>query len=203
MYLEDAGYPAFMQWLVEATQVSASVRRAANFTYARIKERFTGQRKTMLSGELSRLLGDGVLSRTSLPLLAMGRDVPDGRLYLRDGNSKWLDSTWSTKTSIRYFDHVQAQMRKVSDALDGKMEINPHYLLSRVITVHSLGGSPMSDDPDQGAVDSFGQVHGVPGLYVADGAVMPGPVGANPSLTIAAFARWMCSHIDANEVSHA
>ncbi len=199
MYLEDAGFPAFMQWLVEATQLSATAKRTAIFTYARIKERFTGQRKALLSGELSRLLGEGVLSRSSLPLLAMGRDVPDGRLYLNDGNSKWMDSTWTTKTSLRYFDHVQAQMRKVSDALRGHMEVNPHYLLNRVITVHSLGGCPMGDDPDQGVVDKFGQVHGVPGLYVADGAVMPGPVGANPSLTIAAFARWMCEAMHVEE----
>ena len=78
-------------------------------------------------------------------------------------------------------------------------EVNPHYLLNRVITVHSLGGCPMGDDPDQGVVDRFGQVHGVPGLYVADGAVMPGPVGANPSLTIAAFARWMCDDMRLDE----
>jgi cholesterol oxidase len=31
-------------------------------------------------------------------------------------------------------------------------------------------------------------VFGHPGLYVADGSVMPGPVGPNPSLTIAALA---------------
>jgi cholesterol oxidase len=36
--------------------------------------------------------------------------------------------------------------------------------------------------------DEWGEVFGVPGLYVADGSVMPGPVGANPSLTIAALA---------------
>ncbi|MGH9133600.1 MAG: FAD-dependent oxidoreductase [Ilumatobacteraceae bacterium] len=195
IYLEDAGFPAFMQWLVEATQVRATVTRAAKFTVARIKERFTGQRKSLLSGELSQLLGEGVLSRSSLPLLAMGRDVPDGRLYLDGDESKWLDCTWTTKTSKAYFDHVQAQMKKVSDALRGRMEVNPHYLLNRVITVHSLGGSPMSDEPDQGVVDRFGQVHGVAGLYVADGAVMPGPVGPNPSLTIAAFARWMCEQM--------
>jgi cholesterol oxidase len=33
-----------------------------------------------------------------------------------------------------------------------------------------------------------GEVFGYPGLYVADGSVMPGPVGANPALTIAALA---------------
>jgi cholesterol oxidase len=37
-------------------------------------------------------------------------------------------------------------------------------------------------------VDSYGEVFGYPGLYVADGSVMPGPVGPNPSLTIAALA---------------
>jgi cholesterol oxidase len=40
----------------------------------------------------------------------------------------------------------------------------------------------------EGVTDEWGEVFGVPGLYVADGSVMPGPVGANPSLTIAALA---------------
>ena len=39
-----------------------------------------------------------------------------------------------------------------------------------------------------GVVDPFGAVFGYPGLYVADGSVMPGPIGTNPSLTIAALA---------------
>jgi cholesterol oxidase len=54
--------------------------------------------------------------------------------------------------------------------------------------VHPLGGCPMGADPEHGVVDSHGRVFGYPGLYVADGSVMPGPVGANPSLTIAALA---------------
>jgi cholesterol oxidase len=37
-------------------------------------------------------------------------------------------------------------------------------------------------------VDDHGEVFGHRGLFVADGAVMPGPVGPNPSLTIAALA---------------
>jgi cholesterol oxidase len=39
----------------------------------------------------------------------------------------------------------------------------------------------------EGVVDSFGRVFGYPGLVIADGSVMPGPVGPNPSNTIAAL----------------
>jgi cholesterol oxidase len=54
--------------------------------------------------------------------------------------------------------------------------------------VHPLGGCPMGRNEKEGVVDPYGEVFGYPGLYVADGSVMPGPVGANPSLTIAAVA---------------
>ena len=57
----------------------------------------------------------------------------------------------------------------------------------RVITVHPLGGCPMGRNRDEGVVDPWGRVFGQPGLFVADGSVMPGPVGPNPSLTIAAL----------------
>ena len=40
----------------------------------------------------------------------------------------------------------------------------------------------------EGVVDPYGQVFGYPGCSIADGSVMPGPVGPNPSLTIAALA---------------
>jgi cholesterol oxidase len=38
-------------------------------------------------------------------------------------------------------------------------------------------------------------VHGHPGLFVADGSVVPGPIGANPSLTIAALAERFATKI--------
>lgn len=48
---------------------------------------------------------------------------------------------------------------------------------------------------EEGVVDAHGEVFHHPGLYVADGAVMPGPTGPNPSLTIAALADRFADHL--------
>ena len=85
-------------------------------------------------------------------------------------------------------------MKGIAEKLDGRYQENPlTSLFKRLITVHPLGGCPMDTSAVPGVVDGFGRVHGVEGLFVADGSVMPGPVGPNPSLTIAAFAERLCA----------
>jgi cholesterol oxidase len=59
--------------------------------------------------------------------------------------------------------------------------------LGRTIAAHPLGGCPMGRNESEGVVDAYGEVFNYPGFFIADGSVMPGPVGANPSLTIAAL----------------
>ena len=56
------------------------------------------------------------------------------------------------------------------------------------MTAHPMGGCRISDDAAEGVVDGAGQVHGCPGLYIADASVFPQPVGVPPSLSIAAWA---------------
>jgi cholesterol oxidase len=115
----------------------------------------------------------------------MGRDVPDGKLFI---NGRYLNSDWNTKGSSEYFDRIRSSMKDIADELNGRFFDNPIWGLSRVITVHPLGGCPMARNEKEGVVDSYGRVFGYPGFYIADGSVMPGPVGPNPSLTIAALA---------------
>lgn len=55
-------------------------------------------------------------------------------------------------------------------------------------TTHQLGSCPMSESPDRGVVDPVGEVHGHPGLYVSDGAALPGSIAVSTSLTILANA---------------
>lgn len=63
-----------------------------------------------------------------------------------------------------------------------------------VLTVHPLGGCPMGASVAEGVVDPLGRVFAADGgihegLMVLDGSVLPGSLGANPALTIAAVAR--------------
>ncbi len=184
-YVEDAGYPDLVNWIIEMANVSGAFKRLVHFAWRRVERAFGGPFKSDLSGEIAGLLGPAVLSSSSLPLLGMGRDIPDGRFSLRDGR---LDIDWTTRRSKEFFDQLMGTMRDVTGALKASFVPNPTSLLDRVVTVHPLGGCPMGRDETEGVVDSSGQVFNYPGLHIADGSVMPGPVGANPSLTIAALA---------------
>ncbi|HET7010098.1 MAG TPA: GMC family oxidoreductase [Anaerolineales bacterium] len=68
-------------------------------------------------------------------------------------------------------------------------------LFDMSVTAHLLGGCPMGRTPEEGVVDLKGEAFGYPGLYVVDGSVMPGNLGINPSLTIAAMAEHLMSQI--------
>ena len=56
-----------------------------------------------------------------------------------------------------------------------------------VTSYHPLGTCKMGKDPRTSVVDLDHQAHEVPGLYIVDGSVVPGPLGVNPQLTIMAM----------------
>ena len=184
-YVEDGGNPAFLDYLEGLSSAPSLSFRAASFVLRRVWAHATGNPRSNYSDQVSRAFGGGKQSSSALPLLTMGRDVPDGVMSLRDGD---LELNWTTHRSDAYFDRVQTTLARIAHALGGRYRNTPLWLFKRVITVHPLGGCPMGRDRSEGVVDSFGEIFGYPGLYVADGSVMPGPVGPNPSLTIAAFA---------------
>ena len=64
-----------------------------------------------------------------------------------------------------------------------------------LLTLHPLGGCRMASSVETGVVDHLGQVFGYPGLHVVDGAIVPVPIGRNPSHTIAALAERIAAHV--------
>lgn len=184
-YIQEGGYPAFASWMQEALDLPGVGRRGARFLITRVWDQLTRRPHSNLSATISQVIGTTVRSTGTLPMLGMGRDTPDGVMRLQKG---FLQVDWTTETSERYFNGVRSRMADLARALGGDFVENPLWRLKRVVTVHPLGGAPMGRDQQEGVVDSYGQVFGYPGLHVADGSIMPGPVGPNPSLTIAALA---------------
>jgi cholesterol oxidase len=184
-YLEDAGQPEFVSWMLQILDAPRSVLENLP-RLARLAGDFITHRDTDVGDEVSGLIGDCAESAGFLPLLGMGRDVPEGIMSLKDGG---LAVDWRKNGSSKaYFERVRDISRQVAEELGGTFLDNPIWLLSRVVTVHALGGCPMGRDEREGVVDAHGRVFNYPGLHIADGSVMPGPVGPNPSLTIAGLA---------------
>jgi cholesterol oxidase len=191
-YVEDAGYPSFMNWLLETGQFRQVAKRAGKVMVQLLKDRLFHAQRSNISADLAAALGDGRLSASSVPLLGMGRDIPDGVMTLQGGR---LAINWTLATSAAYFGRMQATMQAIAKELGGSFKQNPLWWSKRVITVHPLGGAPAGGNISEGVCDQYGEVFGYPGLHVMDGAAMPGPVGANPALTIAAFAERACHRI--------
>ncbi|MGE5767753.1 MAG: GMC family oxidoreductase, partial [Bacteroidota bacterium] len=136
-----------------------------------------------------------------MPWFGQAVDVADGRLHL--GRPWWnpfarktLRLEWHYARSEAVIQAMVEMHKKLSDATGG-IAVEPLYWrwFRDLVTPHPLGGCAMADDPRDGVVDGRGRVHGHPGLYVADGAVLPCAVGLNPSRTIAALAEHIAARM--------
>ncbi len=139
--------------------------------------------------------------------LAMGRDRANGTILLNPGapNARidWDVRSNSPRSNKPLYDVEEELMldfaesqggrnvrgQPVADVFDGNARFNPlSKCLGIPVSVHNLGGCPMSDEEGNGVVDQYGEVWGYPGLYVMDGSILPTSTGVNPSHTIAAVA---------------
>lgn len=196
-WIEDGGLPPPLALYILGVQRKGWLRLgwAQLAAVVNIARGWFGRRtETNLGRDLSRLLikdADG-LERV-LPLLAMGRDRADGTLRLAGRTSRGRDRLhlrWRARRSKLHYQRVRDGMRRVADALGGAFTENPtSSFLRQNITVHPVGGCPLGDTADTGAVDArSGEAFGCEGLYVIDGSIIPTAVGPNPALTIAALA---------------
>jgi cholesterol oxidase len=178
--LEEGGYSEQLAQLVRGLHVARLPAYAARLVGASTRRVLGAAR------DLGAALDDGA-DRTAV-LLAMGRDRSDGRIELR-GRRHRLHVTWDVTRNDPLYQAERAVSGQVVRALGGRPFGTPTWRLFRQpVTVHNLGGARMGGDPGSGVVDTDGEVFGHPGLFVLDGAALPGATGANPSSTIAAVA---------------
>jgi choline dehydrogenase-like flavoprotein len=80
----------------------------------------------------------------------------------------------------------------------GELEASaPRRTALRLEAFHPMGTARMDADPRRGVSGTDGAVHGVDGLQVADGSLLPSSLGVNPMLTIIAVASRVARRIAA------
>ena len=126
--------------------------------------------------------------------LVMGFDDAGGAFELK--NDK-LKLNWPGVGEQTVFDNINKELYQHAKALGATFIGNPaweYFNAKRLVTAHPLGGCPLGDTSATGLVDSKGNVFNGngekethPGLFVADGSIIPSAVGVNPFLTISAL----------------
>ena len=124
-----------------------------------------------------------------MPWFAQGRDEPIGKFRVE----RWffgligdyvLRLSWDTNGARKVLDAIQEVHRMLAEKTGGKFLIQTP---DATVTPHPLGGCPMASRSEDGVVNHLGETFAYRNLYVADGAILPRPVGHNPSKTIAAL----------------
>lgn len=131
--------------------------------------------------------GDPVAAAHMTNLFAIGRDNANGVMRLVGDT---IDIAWDyAAENATLISRMEHGMETVAQAFGGRFApLFSWQLFRRILTVHSLGGCHVSEGPDRGVVTSEGEVHSYPGLFVADGSVVPTSIGFHPCMTIAALA---------------
>src|SRR6201999_960278 len=76
---------------------------------------------------------------------------------------------------------------KVAKRMDSGQGALLFEAINRNASAHFVGGIPIGESSEEGAVDPYLRLFGQPGLHVMDGSVMPANPGVNPSLSITAL----------------
>ena len=80
------------------------------------------------------------------------------------------------------------QTLRSPDEIESVDDLSLHPNEMALFSAHPQGSCRMHADGEQGPIDSYGESHDVPNLFVADASTFPTSVGINPQITIMALA---------------
>ncbi len=180
-FIEDGGFPPVLNDLLEAHLEKPHHHPLIELVLATFR------------AQLGQRIRNSDPLANAMPWFAQGIDSADGRLSLR---RSWLPPwrrrmtlEWDIERSQYVIEAIIRMHKRLAAATGGEPFVPPTWtVLKNLITPHPLGGCNMGISPENGVVNHCGQVFNYPGLYVADGAIIPEAIGLNPSKTIAALA---------------
>jgi len=198
--LEDASYGNIIAWFAEGAKPGFLRFDALRHFFRDLITRWvSGKSLGSLGWALEDILGGDVSYRTVV-LLCMGFDKSNGMMSLDENHELTID--WPYRDSLPLYDAIVERSREFAQQI-GATLFTPlptwDWPIRNNATVHALGGCILADDSTRGVTNadrkSFGEVFGYRNLYVADGAIIPTAVGANPTATISALSEMVAEGI--------
>lgn len=190
---------SFMRNLaVPLTELEGGVgRRLIEFAKYTIKQPYDFFKTRLMSG----------WARDSTILLIM--QTVDNRMSLKRGRNIWTAFRTGLVSELDKdipLTSVIEAGRKVAELFgkktDGVISASLNeVLLNTASTAHILGGCGIAADEQQGVINTNHELFNYPGLYVADGSVIPANLGVNPSLTITAMSERAMSLIPTKQTA--
>ena len=124
-------------------------------------------------------------SERTVIMLCMQTTDTSIELYWHDG---LLHSRHSSTPPPVHIPVIEDFVDRVAKKMNGGEGALLFEAINRNASAHFVGGIPIGESSETGAVDPYLRLFGQPGLHVMDGSVMPANPGVNPSLTITALA---------------
>jgi cholesterol oxidase len=198
--LEDASYGAVLAWFVEGAKPGllhlGAFGRLLRHLFAQVT---TGKSLGSLGWALDDILSEDLSYHTCV-LLCMGFDKSNGVMTLDKNHQLAID--WPYRDSLPLYRAVLEGGKQFARTVKADV-FTPlptwTWPIRNNVTVHSLGGCVLADDSSSGVTSAdrktFGEVFGHKNLYVADGAILPTAVGANPIATISALSEIVAENI--------
>ncbi len=159
---------------------------------------------TILRHPLRTLRGLWPLGRARRTGIVLAMQNAQGELQLVRSRPWW--APWRRRLRTRlpagqprpaaWIPRANEVTRRLAERLGGHAWSTwPEVLLGAPVTAHVLGGCPMGDTPEEGAVDREARLFGHPDIRVVDGSIVPVNLGVNPSLTITALAEYVMARV--------
>jgi cholesterol oxidase len=198
--LEDASYGSVLAWFVEGAKPGflhlGAIWRLLRHSLTQLT---TGKSTGSLGWALNDVLS-GDLSYHTCVLLCMGFDKSNGVMILDENKHLALD--WPFRDSLSLYRAILEGSRRFASTVGAEF-FTPlptwTWPIRNNVSVHALGGCVLADHPSKGVTNAdrnrFGEVFGYRNLFVADGAIVPTAVGANPTATISALSEMVAQGI--------
>lgn len=184
--IQDGGIPNYLAWWLDGLNAAGFIPRFFKLQSQRRIASALGTYRSNIGSSAGALFASPQALSRQLALVSAGFEPATGVLHLNRRGK--LDLKWDASSAKHYYSDLRNRLKEAHGAWNGR-SLDLHTLLpGRISTVHPLGGCPMGTDPKTSVVSPLGEVHGNPGLYVADGSIFPSSVGVNPALTIGAVA---------------